>query len=144
MISDRHILDVFNHFLGLARTAKQQYEQHLTLIEHEPAQSIIADIINEEHRNIQWLATAIQDAGGKPSAHVYGISTPQDFEQMMRVDYDLEAIIIKDYELHLSEIRDPQLRALSEVLLEQARRHQEQFKGLLEDFGTDELMRHTM
>ncbi len=58
----------------------------------------------------------------------------------MRADYDLESQIVNEYELHLKEIWDPQLRSLAEVILKEALQHKEEFRGLLEDFGTDELM----
>lgn len=140
LASRQHLFDTFNQFLRLARTAKLQYEQHLTQIEHEPAQSILADIINEENQHIQWLVTAIQDAGGTPVSDTYDLALPEYFEHMIRADYDIEAQIISDYELHLEEIWDPQLRSLANVILEQARQHKEAFRGLLEDFGSDELM----
>lgn len=140
MASRQHVFDTFNHFLYLARTAKLQYEQHLTDIEHEPAQDILADIINEENQHIQWLVTAIEDAGGSPTADVGNISISGDFENMMRSDYDMEAYIVGEYELHLEEIWDPQLRSLARVILDQAKQHKEAFRGLLEDFGTDEFM----
>ncbi|MDI6716992.1 MAG: ferritin-like domain-containing protein [Actinomycetota bacterium] len=140
MIDRRHLFDVFNNFLRLARTAKTQYEQHLTNIEREPAQSILADIINEENQHIQWLVTAIQDAGGTPTTEVDEIATPEYFEHMMRADYDMESQIVNEYELHLNEIWDPQLRTLAEVILSQARQHKEAFRGLSEDIGTDEFM----
>lgn len=140
MASRQHLFDIFNQFLRLARTAKLQYEQHLTVIEHEPAQSILADIINEENQHIQWLVTAIQDAGGAATSETYEITTPEEIEHMMRADYDMESQIVSEYELHLDEIWDPQLRPLAQVILEQARRHKEEFRGLFEDFGTDEFM----
>lgn len=140
MASRQHLFDMFNHFLYLARTAKLQYELHLTDIEHEPAQSILADIINEENQHILWLVTAIEDTGGSPTADVGDTVISGDFENMMRADYDMEAYIVGEYELHLEEIWDPQLKSLAGVILEQARQHKEAFRGLLEDLGTDEFM----
>ncbi len=140
MASRQHLYDIFNQFLRLARTAKLQYEQHLTSIDHEPAQSILATIINEENQHIQWLVTAIQDTGGVPAAVHYETVNPEVFEHMIRADYDIESQIVSEYELHLDEIWDPQLRALAEAILKQAQAHKEEFRGLLEDFGTDELM----
>jgi rubrerythrin len=138
--SRQHLFDIFNQFLRLARTAKLQYEQHLTRIEHEPAQDILANIINEENQHIEWLVTAIEDAGGQAAAEHYDIAMPAEYEHMMRADYDLESQIVDEYEDHLDEIWDPQLRSLAEVLLRQSREHKEEFRGLFEDFGTDELM----
>ncbi len=140
MSSRQHLFDIFNQFLRLARTAKLQYEQHLTRIDHEPALDIIADIINEENQHIEWLVTAIEDGGGTATVDHYDIAMPEVFEHMVRADYDLESQIISEYELHLEEIWDPQLRSLAEVILKEALRHREEFRGLLEDFGTDELM----
>lgn len=140
MSSRQHLFDVLNQFLRLARTARLQYEQHLTRIDHEPAQDIIAGIINEENQHIEWLVTAIKDSGGIATTDHYDIATPEVFEHMMRADYDLESQIVNEYELHLKEIWDPQLRSLAEVILKEALQHKEEFRGLLEDFGTDELM----
>ncbi|HZD60374.1 MAG TPA: ferritin-like domain-containing protein [Anaerolineae bacterium] len=140
MASREHLFNIFNQFLRLARTAKLQYEQHLTVIDHEPAQSILGDIIADENQHIQWLVTAIEDAGGRPTAETYELAVPEEYEHMMRADYDIETSIVNEYELHLEEIWDPQLRSLANVILEQARQHQEAFRGLFEDFGTDELM----
>lgn len=140
MASGQHLFDIFNQFLRLARTAKLQYEQHLTRIEHEPAQSILADIIADENQHVQWLVTAIEDAGGRPTAESFDLVTPEVYEHMIRADYDTEALIVGEYELHFEEIWDPQLRPLVQTLLEQSRQHKEIFRGLLEDFGTDELM----
>lgn len=138
--SRQHLYDIFNEFLRLARTAKLQYELHLTRIEHEPAQDILADIINEENNHIEWLVTGIEDAGGSASTDHYELVMPNEFEHMMRADYDLESQIVREYELHIDEIWDPQLRSLAEAILKQAREHKQAFQGLREDFGTDELM----
>lgn len=140
MATRQHLYDIFNQFLRLTRTAKLQYEQHLMNIDHEPAQSIVANIINEENQHVQWLVTGIEDAGGIPTVDHYDTVNPEVFEHMMRADYDLESQIVTEYELHLDEIWDPQLRALAEAILKQALEHKEEFRGLFEDFGTDELM----
>src|SRR3990172_1943272 len=131
MSSRQHLFDIFNEFLRLARTAKLQYEQHLTQIEHEPAQSILGDIISDETQHIQWLVTAIQDVGGEPTAETLNTVNPQELEHMLREDYDMESTIVREYELHLNEIWDPQLRSLADVILGQARAHGEVFRGLL-------------
>jgi len=143
MASQEHLIDIFNQFLRLARTAKLQYEQHLTVIEHEPAQSILGDMIADENQHVQWLVTAIEDAGGRPTAKTDELTVPEEYEHMMRANYDIETSIVNEYELHLEEIWDPQLRSLAQVILEQARQHREVFRGLFEDFGTDEFMEQT-
>ncbi|MBE0446990.1 MAG: ferritin-like domain-containing protein [Actinobacteria bacterium] len=143
MASREHLFDIFNQFLRLARTAKLQYEQHLTMIDHEPAQSILADIIGDENQHVQWLVTAIEDTGGRPTAETYDLTVPEEYEHMMRANYDIETSIVNEYERHLDEIWDPQLRSLAVVILEQAKQHRDTFRGLFEDFGTDEFMGQT-
>ncbi|HEY3374292.1 MAG TPA: ferritin-like domain-containing protein [Candidatus Aquicultor sp.] len=138
MASGQHLIDICNEFLRLARTAKIQYELHLTLIDREPAQSILGDIINDENQHVQWLVTAIQDIGGTPTASTENIVTPVEYEVVIREDYDMESTIVREYELHLQEIWDPQIRPLAEVILKQAQQHRRQFRGLLEDFGIEE------
>lgn len=140
MASQKHITDVFNQFLRLARTAKTQFERHLELIEHEPAQSILADLVDEEARHMDSLTTAILSGGGMPDTSVEDIAMPAEYQQMMAADYELEQNIVREYETHLEEIWDPQLRALAQSMWEQATARAETFRGLLEDFGTDELM----
>ena len=140
MASQKHVSDTLNQFLRLARTAKLQYEQHLAAVEHEPAQSILADIIEEEAQHVQWLVSAIEGVGGTPTTDTDDLVVPEEFELMMRENYDLESTIVREFEHHLDEIWDPQLRTLITTLLERARQHQDAFRGLFEDFGTDELM----
>lgn len=140
MPSNQHLIDILNQFLRLAKTAKLQYEQHLSLIDHEPAQSIMASIVSDEEQHIQRLIHAIEHAGGIPASETEEIATPEEFEIMMREDFDMESSIIKEYEIHLQEIWDAQTRSLMQDLLSQARQHRESFQGLVEDFGTDEFM----